>query len=129
MADTVLLGIDVDYSDIGGVTQLTGTDLNHTMTSDVDDFDMGVSNFVYVDTSSDRDWTGFVAPPSGVPRIIRGVNKSNKKIKFQNNDSSSTASNRLLLKDYANKDCKKGEPFAFTYDHSANRWRPFIQIG
>lgn len=112
-----------------GVKQVTGGEINHTMTGNVNNFNMGTANYLFVDTSSDRDWTGFVAPPSGVERIIQGVNKSDKKIKFQNNDSSSSSANRLLLKEYANKDCKKGEPFAFKYDHNDNRWRPYIKIG
>ena len=118
-----------DKANETGVKQVTGAEISHTMTSNEDNFNMGTANYLYVNTSNDREWTGFVAPPAGVQRIIQGVNKSDKKIKFQNNDSSSTASNRLLLKEYANKDCKKGEPFAFKYDHNANRWRPYVRIG
>ena len=112
-----------------GVKQVTGGEISHTMTGNVDNFNMGTANYLFVDTSNDREWTGFIAPPAGVERIIQGVNKSDKKIKFQNNDSSSSSSNRLLLKEYANKDCKKGEPFAFKYDHTSNRWRPYVRIG
>lgn len=125
-------GVEADAFDYGnaiGITQITGTSTSYTATGTVDDYDMGTSNYLYVDMSSDEDWTGFVAPPAGVDRIIRGVNVSDKKIKFQNNDSGSAAANRLLLKEYANKDCKKGEPFAFKYDHISDRWRPFVRIG
>ena len=118
-----------DYANATGVTQITGTETSYTATGTVNNFNIGTSNYLYVDMSNDRDWTGFVAPPAGVERIIRGINISDKKIKFQNNDGISSSANRLLLKEYGDKDCKKGEPFAFKYDHTANRWRPHVRIG
>ena len=128
-------GVDADafnYENAIGITQITGTELTETLTGNTHNFNptgFGACNYLRLDMSSDRELTGFIAPPAGVDRIIRGVNISDKKIKFQNNDSGSTAANRLLLKEYANKDCKKGEAFAFKYDHISNRWRPLVRIG
>jgi hypothetical protein len=121
-----------DYENAIGITQITGTELSETLTWNTHNFNptgFDTCNYLRLDMSSDRELTGFIAPAAGIDRIIRGVNVSDKKIKFQNNDSGSTAANRLLLKEYANKDCKKGEAFAFKYDHISNRWRPLVRIG
>jgi hypothetical protein len=121
-----------DYENATGITQITGTQLTLTLPGTTNDFNpTGFlnCNYLRLDMLFDRDFTGFIAPPAGVERIIRGVNVSDKKIKFKNNDSASLAANRLLLRDYSNKDCRKGEPFAFKYDHISSRWRPFVRIG
>lgn len=121
-----------DYENAIGITQITGAELSETLTGNTHDFNptgFDTCNYLRLDMSNDRELTGFIAPAAGIDRIIRGVNVSDKKIKFQNNNSGSTAANRLLLKEYGDKDCKKGEPFAFKYDHISNRWRPFVRIG
>lgn len=121
-----------DYANATGVTQGTGGTLIHTLTGTTDDFnptDFLTYNYFIFDMSSDQDFTGWEAPPSGVERIIRGINKSDKKIKFKDNDSGSVAANRLSLKEYGNRDCKKGECFAFRYVESELRWWPENRIG
>jgi len=121
-----------DKANETGVNQVTGTHLSVTITGNVDDFSpvgYATANYFYIDTSNDRDWSGWEAPPAGVDRIVEGNNVSDKKIKFKNNDSGSVAANRMLLKEYGDKDCKKGEYFAFKYDHTASRWRPYARVG
>ncbi|MCK5616509.1 hypothetical protein KAR91_82365 [Candidatus Pacearchaeota archaeon] len=125
--------VDVyDYANATGVTQGTGGILTHTLTGTTDNFNPTnflTYNYFIFDMTADRDFTGWEAPPAGVERIIRGVNVSDKKIKFKNNDSGSSAGNRLMLRDKADKDCKKGEPFGFRYLHSQSIWVTEIRIG
>lgn len=121
-----------DYANATGITQGTGGTLNHTLTGTTNNFnpvDFLTYNYFIFDMSADRNFTGWEAPPAGVERIIKGVNVSDKKIKFKDNDGGSVAANRLRLKDYGDKDCKKGEPFAFRYIHSESRWFTEIRIG
>jgi len=125
--------VDVyDYANAIGTTQGTGGILSHTLTGATNNFNPPnflTYNYFIFDLSSDENFTGWEAPPAGVERIIRGVNVSDKKIKFKNNDSGSSAGNRLMLRDKADKDCKKGEPFGFRYLHSQSIWVTEIRIG
>lgn len=121
-----------DYANATGVTQGTGGILTHTLTGTTDNFNptnfLDYNYFIF-DMTADRDFTGWEAPPAGVDRIIKGINVSNKKIKFKDNDPGSLEANRLSLKEYGDRDCKKGEFFAFRYVHSKSRWYPEARIG
>lgn len=119
-----------DYANALGITQVTGAIVRVNVTSDEDNYNpagFGTTNLLELNpTGADRDITGFVAPAVGVVRIITVVNISDdKKIKFKNNDSSSSAANRLLLKDDGDKDLKKQNGCRFYYDHTDSRWRVF----
>ncbi len=129
--DPTNVGADVyDYANALGITQVTGTIVRVNVTADEDNYNpagFGTTNLLELNpTGADRDITGFVAPAVGVARIITIVNISDdKKIKFKNNDSSSSAANRLLLKDDGDKDLKKQNGCRFYYDHTDSRWRVF----
>ncbi len=129
--DPTNVGADVyDYANALGITQVTGAIVRVNVTSDEDNYNpagFGTTNLLELNpTGADRDITGFVAPAVGVVRIITVVNISDdKKIKFKNNDSSSSAANRLLLKDDGDKDLKKQNGCRFYYDHTDSRWRVF----
>jgi len=126
-------GIDADafnYENFIGLLQITSIVVSETLNNDKDNYNptnFSSSNLLELDPiSSDRDITGFLAPPAGVIRIITIVNTSaTRKIKFKNNDSGSTAANRLLLRDNGDKDLKKQDSCRFYYDHNSNRWRNF----
>ena len=129
--DPTNVGADVyDYANALGITQVTGAIVRINVTANEDNYNpagFGTTNLLELNpTGSDRDITGFVAPAVGVARIISVINISNNlKIKFKNNDSSSAAANRLLLKDHGDKDLKKQNGCRFYYDHIDNRWRVF----
>lgn len=119
-------GSIVDYANIIGVTQVTATIPTLTMSGSVDNFDPGIHNLWRLDPNgSDRDFTGILAPAAGVSRFIVFINIStNKKVKWKNN-TTSTAPNRMLLRDNSNKDQKKGDGVIYFYDHISQRWRPY----
>lgn len=129
--DPTNVGADVyDYANALGITQVTGAIVRVNVTTDEDNYNpagFGTTNLLELNPgSSDRDITGFVAPAAGVSRIITIVNiSSTKKIKFKNNDSSSLAANRLLLRDNGDKDLKKQDSCRFYYDQTSSRWRAF----
>ena len=81
--------------------------------------------------NGDRVITGFEAPSAGVNRVFGITNLSTSdNIKFKNNDSSSSAANRLLLRDNGpDKSLKENETGIFWYDHVSSRWRPYNRIG
>jgi len=90
-----------------------------------DNFDAGSYNVLFLDPSGhDRDFTGIVAPPTGVNRVIIIINSgTNKKLKFKDNDTSdSTAANCFYLPERANFDLTKGSSFQVIYDHNVSRW-------
>lgn len=88
-------------------------------------------NLIRQDINGDRVITGFVAPPAGQNRIFGITNLSgSNNIKFANNDSGSTAANRLLLRDNGpDKSIKENETALFYYDHTSNRWRVLNRVG
>jgi hypothetical protein len=119
-----------DYKNFIGLLQITSVIVTESLNSNVDNYNptnFNISNLLQIEPiSTDRDITGFMAPAAGVVRIITVANTSaTRKIKFKNNDSSSTAANRLLLRDNGNKDLKKQDTCRFYYDHTASRWRNF----
>jgi hypothetical protein len=67
-----------------------------------------------------------VAPPAGVNRIVVIINSgTDKKLKFKNNDSASTAANRMLLADESDFDLNKGASVQYIYNHDVSRWTTY----
>lgn len=101
---------------------------------DQDDYNptgFSTCNMMRQDVNGNRVITGFQAPPPGVNRVF-GMNciSGSDNIKFKNNDSGSSASNRLLLRDNSgDKTIKENETAIFWYDHTSARWRPYNRIG
>jgi len=105
-----------------------------TLNSDQDDYNptgFSTCNMIRQQINGDRVITGFEAPAAGVNRIFAITNLSTSdNIKFKNNDSSSSAANRLLLRDNGpDKSLKENETGIFWYDHISSRWRPYNRIG
>lgn len=105
-----------------------------TLNSDQDDYNpTGFSdcNMIRQQINGDRVITGFEAPSAGVNRVFAIANLSGSSdIKFKNNDSGSTAANRILLRDNGpDKSLKENETGIFWYDHTSSRWRPYNRIG
>jgi hypothetical protein len=105
-----------------------------TLNSDQDDYNpTGFSdcNMIRQQINGDRTITGFEAPSAGVNRVFSIANLSGSSdIKFKNNDSGSTAANRILLRDNGpDKSLKENETGIFWYDHTSSRWRPYNRIG
>ena len=128
-------GGSVDRADLIGLNQITdGIITPAQLNSDQDDYNptgFSTCNLIRQDINGDRVITGFVAPASGVNRIFCISNLSGSdNIKFKNNDSGSTAANRLLLRDNGpDKSIKENEIAIFWYDHTSARWRPYSRIG
>ena len=104
------------------------------LASDQDNYNppgFGSCNLIRQDINGQRIITGFVAPAAGVNRIFAITNISgSSELKFKNNDSSSTAANRLLLRDNGpDKSLKENETAVFYYDHTSNRWRVYNRVG
>ena len=102
--------------------------------ADQDDYNptgFSTCNMIRQDINGDRVITGFVAPAAGVNRIFAITNLSTSdNIKFKNNDSGSSAANRLLLRDNGpDKSIKENETAVFWYDHISSRYRPYNRIG
>jgi len=129
--DPTNVGADVyDYANALGITQVTGAIVRINVTANEDDYNptgFATTNLLELNpTGGDRDITGFIAPTAGVFRIITIVNVSaGNKIKFKNNNSNSSAANRLLLRDNGDKDLKKQDACRFYYDHTDSKWRNF----
>jgi len=84
--------------------------------------------------NNNRQITGLVAPDAGVNRIVYINNlwvspAGTDDLKFMDNDSGSTAANRFLLRDNADKSIKPNETAGFWYDHTSARWRPITRVG
>ena len=124
-----------DYANAIGITQITDNIITpSTLNSDQDDYaptDFATCNMIRQQINGDRTITGFEAPPAGVNRIfaITNISTSNN-IKFKNNDSSSSAANRLLLRDNGpDKSLKENETGIVWYDHTSSRYRVYNRIG
>ena len=124
-----------DYANAIGITQITDNIITpSTLNSDQDDYaptDFATCNMIRQQINGDRTITGFEAPPAGVNRIfaITNISTSNN-IKFKNNASSSSAANRLLLRDNGpDKSLKENETGIFWYDHTSSRYRVYNRIG
>lgn len=81
--------------------------------------------------ANNRKITGLEAPTSGNPEVkgICNINTMGNDLKFTNNDASSLAVNRLLMRDNADKSIKPNETAFFWYDTVDSRWRPYNRIG
>ena len=106
-----------------------------TLTGNVDDYNptgFSTCSIIRLDIdANNREITGFVAPAAGVNRIITvcNINAGIDDIKFKENDASSVAANRILLRDNGDKAIKANETAIFWYDHTSARWRPYNRIG
>ena len=132
---TGINGSAFDKANEIGIEQITGTILTPPiLNADQDDYEptgFATTNIIRQDINGDRVITGFAAPSAGVNRIlyICNIATGNDHIKFKNNDSSSAAANRLLMRDNAEKQLRENETAAFWYDHTSQRWRPYGRIG
>lgn len=109
-----------------------------TLNSDQDDWNptgLQDAGLIRITINGDRTLSGMVAPPAGVNKIIAlaSVTTNDDNLKIRNNDSSSTAANRFLVRDNGGgsqeKSIKEGETGYFWYDHLSERWRPLNRIG
>jgi hypothetical protein len=121
-----------NYAHATGITQMPSNQITYyTETGggsvDIDNYDLGTSNVHFIDPDAhDRDFTGMVAPPAGVNRIVVIINSgTDKKLKFKNNDSASTAANRMLLADESDFDLNKGASVQYIYNHDVSRWTTY----
>lgn len=77
-------------------------------------------NTMNLDSDANRDITGLLAPTSG-DQIIFVTNEGASSIKLKNNDGSSIAANRFLLK--ADLTIETNESIILRYDSTNSRWR------
>jgi len=130
------VGVDSVIDEGGNKTTVNITGLDPLQTCTLD----GSSNIITPaqlvseirqNINGQRIITGFVAPAAGVNRVFAITNISgSSELKFKNNDSSSTAANRLLLRDNGpDKSLKENETAVFYYDHTSNRWRVYNRVG
>jgi len=125
-----------DYANAIGVTQITDNIITAaTLTGNVNNWNptgFASANMIRVDVdANNREITGMIAPSAGVNRIvsINNLNSGSDDIRFKENDASSDAANRFLLRDNADKAIKPNETAVFWYDHTSSRWRPMNRIG
>jgi hypothetical protein len=115
-----------NYADATGITQMPTSQIREvSITSgDIDNYNPSTFNVHFINPgSSDRDFTGILAPPSGVNRIITIINSgTGGNLKFKDNDSGSSAVNRMLLADQSDFDLTRGASVQLIYNHSSNRW-------
>jgi len=118
-----------DYANQIGITQIPDAQItNYTESGggsvDIDNYNLGTSNVHFINPGAhDRDFSGMVAPSAGVNRIVTIINSgTNKKLKFKDNDSASTAANRMLLADQSDFDLPRGGSAQFIYHHPSSRW-------
>jgi len=113
-----------------GLTQIHSSQIQRYTESggasvEFDDYDAGSYNALFLDPGAhDRDFTGIVAPATGVNRIIKIVNVgTSKKLKFKDNDTAdSAAANCFYLPDRSNFDLEQGSSYQIMYDHNVSRW-------
>ena len=111
--------------ELDGVISLNGTIGPIVTGSDIDNlFDASLANgnYLLIEPTSDIELTGITAPAVGINQTLFFSNTSNsKKVKFKNNNGSSIAANRFLLK--GDITVEKNMGLVLSYDHSASRWR------
>ena len=97
-----------------------------TLNSDQDDWNptgLQEAGLIRITINGDRTLSGMVAPPAGVNKIIAlaSVTTNDDNLKIRNNDSSSNAANRFLVRDNGGgsqeKSIKEGETRVFWEDH------------
>jgi hypothetical protein len=115
-----------NYAHATGITQMPSAQINEVsiLSGSIDNYNISTYNVIFIDPgNSDRPFSGMEAPPAGVNRIVTIINSgTNAKIKFENNNSSSVAANRILLADNNNFDLPRGGSVQFIYKHSSSRW-------
>jgi len=115
-----------NYAHATGITQMPSAQINEvSITSgSIDNYNISTYNVIFINPgNSDRPFSGMVAPPAGVNRIVTIINSgTNAKIKFENNNTSSIPANRILLADNNNFDLPRGGSVQYIYKHSSNRW-------
>jgi len=118
-----------DYANQIGIQQMPDSQIrNYTESGgasvDIDNYDLTTFNVHFINPGAhDRDFTGMVAPASGVNRIVTIINSgTNKKLKFKDNDPASSANNRMLLADQTDFDLPRGGSVQMIYNHTVNRW-------
>jgi hypothetical protein len=115
-----------NYADATGIRQMPTSQIREVSitTGSIDNYNISTYNVIFINPgSSDRPFSGMVAPPAGQNRIVTIINSgTNGKIKFENNNSSSIAANRMLLADNNNFDLPRGGSVQFIYKHSSSRW-------
>jgi hypothetical protein len=121
-----------NYAHATGITQMPSDQIiYYTETGgapvDIDNYDLGTSNVHFINPGAhDRDFSGMVAPPAGVNRIVAIINSgTDKKLKFKDNDSASTAANRMLLADESDFDLPQGGSLQMIYNHDVSRWTTY----
>ncbi len=125
-----------DKANETGIEQITGNIITPAVlvvdTSDYNPTDFAIANMIRQDfTGNNLEISGMVAPGVGINRIVRicNINTSGEDLRFTNNDASSLAANRFLMRDGAQKSIKPNETGAFWYDHISLRWRPYNRVG
>jgi hypothetical protein len=115
-----------NYAHATGITQMPSAQINEVsiLSGSIDNYNISTYNVIFINPgNSDRPFSGMVAPPAGVNRIVAIINSgTNAKIKFENNNTSSIAANRILLADNNNFDLPRGGSVQFIYKHSSSRW-------
>jgi hypothetical protein len=117
-----------NYAHSTGITQIPDAQIFRTTISggaavDIDNYDPSTYNLHFIDPgTNDRDFTGIVAPSSGVNRILQIINTGTKKLKFKNEDSGSIAANRLALSDESDFDLDPNGSVQYIYDHVKSRY-------
>lgn len=115
-----------NYAHATGITQMPSAQINEVsiLSGSIDNYNISTYNVIFINPgNSDRPFSGMVAPPAGVNRIVTIINSgTNAKIKFENNNTSSIPANRILLADNNNFDLPRGGSVQYIYKHSSNRW-------
>jgi len=115
-----------NYAHATGITQMPSAQINEVsiLSGSIDNYNISTYNVIFINPgNSDRPFSGMVAPPAGVNRIVTIINSgTNAKIKFENNNTSSIPANRILLADNNNFDLPRGGSVQYIYKHSSSRW-------
>lgn len=115
-----------NYAHATGITQMPTAQINEVsiLSGSIDNYNISTYNVIFINPgNSDRPFSGMVAPPAGVNRIVTIINSgTNAKIKFENNNTSSIPANRILLADNNNFDLPRGGSVQYIYKHSSSRW-------
>jgi hypothetical protein len=115
-----------NYAHATGITQMPTAQINEVsiLSGSIDNYNISTYNVIFINPgNSDRPFSGMVAPPAGVNRIVTIINSgTNAKIKFENNNTSSIPANRMLLADNNNFDLPRGGSVQYIYKHSSSRW-------
>lgn len=127
-----------DSDNITGVVDLTmsgalvGRDFTEltpsAISSDQDDYDptdFGTADLVRQDLTGDQDITGFAAPGAGDNHFfwIVNIDGGSDELTLTDEDTSSSAANRIICPDAEDLLLKPGEGASLMYDETSSRWR------